>query len=215
MAKDFFEYRSFNAEIRADESEAMTVRGTGMVFDDLSKPIHEPVYGSFYEVIRAESVTKTLSEFDQVALWQHDKAKPLGRKSRGTLRLEKTDRGIDFWMLLPDNSWGRDAYVSIKRGDVSGMSFGFNVLQERGAGRHNGLPIREVLEMRLIELSPVTFGAYKSTNVRQEDIGAILESIERDLVPPIDEQLTEAPVIHAPAGMNRELARRWLELATT
>lgn len=218
MPKTTTEYRyiggdssdfAFNCDIRADEnSDAMVVRGTAIPFDSYS----EPIWGSFYEVIRSQALTKTLAEFDQVALWQHDSSKPIGRRSRGTLKFEATERGLDFWLLLPENSFGRDAHEAIKRGDVAQMSFGFNVIEERLAGQYEGLPVREVLEMRLIEVSPVTFPAYKTTEVQAR---SILANNGFSLTPSRDEQPTTEPdLIHAAAGLKRDLARRRLELAS-
>lgn len=118
--------------------------------------------GYFKEVIRPRCCTKSLKETDQVALWSHDYNKPMGRRSAKTLRLRQTEEGIEYEIDVPDTTWGRDAWESIKRGDVKGASFGFRATKTRWTEPETAqdLPLCEVLEMQLIEISPTAFPAY-------------------------------------------------------
>ncbi|EIQ76315.1 prohead protease, partial [Shigella flexneri 1235-66] len=49
----------------------------------------------------------------------------LGRTRSGTLKLEEDETGLRFELTPPDPSTGRDVIELVKRGDISGMSFGF------------------------------------------------------------------------------------------
>jgi hypothetical protein len=55
------------------------------------------------------------------------------------------------------------------------MSFGFQVVKDRwGQAGADGLPVRELLEVRLLDVSPVTFPAYQQTEVH---VRAIMNSV--------------------------------------
>lgn len=159
------------AELRLDdEGESRTIRGYAAVFDSLSQPLF-----GFREVIRKGSFKKTVRESDIRALWNHDPNYVLGRKSARTLRLEEDDKGLLTRIFPPSTQWARDLMHSIERGDVSQMSFGFQTIKDRWmpAGE-DGLPVRELLEVRLLDVSPVTFPAYQQTEVH---VRALMDSV--------------------------------------
>ncbi len=159
------------AELRLDdEGESRTIRGYAAVFDSLSQPLF-----GFREVIRKGSFKKTVRESDIRALWNHDPNYVLGRKSARTLRLEEDDKGLLTRIFPPSTQWARDLMHSIERGDVSQMSFGFQTIKDRWmpAGQ-DGLPVRELLEVRLLDVSPVTFPAYQQTEVH---VRALMDSV--------------------------------------
>ena len=88
----------------------------------------------------------------------------------GTLRINKDARGVRFDLMPPDTSWGRDAIESIRRGDVSGVSFQFSTRRDGTSDTWekpgaDGVALRTVLDADLYEVSPVTFPAYPQTSV--------------------------------------------------
>lgn len=122
--------------------------------------------GWFREVIRPGAFTRALAEGQDVrALWGHDNRIVLGRRSAGTLEVNEDATGLKFRVVLPDTQAGRDAATSIKRGDVDGMSFGFRAVRERWTEEEGKPELRELLDLDLVEISPVAFPAYPDTSV--------------------------------------------------
>jgi HK97 family phage prohead protease len=108
-------------EIR-DEGDGMTLRGYAAVFNSPSQPL------PFTETIERGAFMDSLkSRNDIKLLWNHDTSIVLGSTRAGTLKLAEDDRGLYVDANLPDTQAGRDAVVSIQRGDVTGFSFGFRV----------------------------------------------------------------------------------------
>lgn len=165
------EIRSIDINIQksADtEGEPLKLRGYAIVYNSLS----EPLYGDlFRERINRGAFTKSLLENDQVCLWGHDTRYVLGRKSSGTLILREDEKGLYFEVSMPNTTWARDLKESVDRGDIKQMSFGFKVVRDNWIDdketlKEYGMPIREVEEITLHEISLVTFPAYPQTNVR-------------------------------------------------
>ncbi|KLI18276.1 HK97 family phage prohead protease [Brachyspira hyodysenteriae] len=166
------EIRSIDIDIqKSTEEEPLKLRGYAIVYNSLS----EPLYGDlFRERINRGAFTKSLLENDQVCLWGHDTRYVLGRKSAGTLILREDDKGLYFEVELPNTTWARDLKESVDRGDIKQMSFGFKVVRENWIDnketlKEYGMPIREVEEITLHEISLVTFPAYTETNVRDQN----------------------------------------------
>ena len=158
------------AEFRLDEGgendAGPVLTGYAAVFSTLSEDL-----GGFREQIRPGAFTKTLRERPDIrALWQHDAGMVLGRTRNKTLSLWEDEVGLGFRLYPPDSQWGRDAVESIRRGDVSEMSFGFRVVKDALVQTEPDV-IRELVEVALHEISPVTFAAYTATEV---DLRALL-----------------------------------------
>lgn len=160
----YFTLSDLRAEI---EGETRKISGYASVFNSYS----EPIGGMFREIVRPGAFRKTLSEGDQVLLWSHDTAKPLARKSAGTLDLSEDDRGLKFEARLNGTSWAQDALKAMESRDVTQMSFGFSVIKDRWTfDQANELDQRELLEVALFEVSPVAFPAYPATDVQARSI---------------------------------------------
>jgi len=166
-----------NLEIRANgEDEARTLVGYAALFDSLSQDL-----GGFVEIIRPGAFTKTLQESDVRALKNHNSDYVLGRKSSGTLRLEEDARGLRVEIDTPKAQWANDLVESIERGDVKEMSFQFRKVIDRWTEREGQPDLRELIEVRLFEVSPVTWPAYTDTEISARELRELSNEV-------IDEQ---------------------------
>lgn len=156
------ERRSFTCEeleVRS-EGDSRTISGHAAKFNVLSENL-----GFFREQIKPGAFGSSIGG-DIRALWSHDFSQVLGRTKNGTLRLQEDEIGLRFELDLPDTTLGRDAYTSIKRGDVTAMSFGFFVKRDSWVHGGEGQPdIRTLEDIELFEISPVAFPAYPQTEV--------------------------------------------------
>lgn len=152
------------SELRIGNEEGQKfIRGYAAVFDSMSQPL-----GGFREIIRKGAFKKTLRDGDAVALMNHDANLLLGRKSARTLSLFEDDKGLAYKIVPPDTSYARDLMVSIERGDLKHSSFAFRVVpgKERWSNpQGEDLPVRELLQVELFDVSPVTNPAYNQTEV--------------------------------------------------
>jgi HK97 family phage prohead protease len=153
--------KRYFSEIRIVEADGKPViSGYAAVFDKLSEDM-----GGWREKIAKGAFTKTLASDDDIrALIDHDSSLILGRKKANTLSLREDDKGLFVEIVPPDTTVGRDILVSIRRGDITGMSFGFNTISDSW-NMENGVNIRTLTETKLFDVSPVTYPAYPDTSV--------------------------------------------------
>lgn len=122
-------------------------------------------FRQFREQFKKGAFADSLVNDDQRFLWSHDPSKVLGRTKNGTLRLVEDDIGLRFELDLPDTTLGEDAYKSIKRGDVDGVSFGFKMIDHDLDESDDDIPLRTIAKAKLYEVSAVAFPAYPDTEI--------------------------------------------------
>lgn len=166
------EIRSCVAELRADGDDGK-IRGYAAVFNSLSEDL-----GGFREQIAPGAFSETLSD-DVRALWNHDANFVLGRTTSGTLSLREDNHGLAIEIDPPDTQQARDLLVSIRRGDVSQMSFGFYT-KDDGWEKRDGENIRTLRKVELLDVSPVTYPAYQDTAVAVRSLDTWSEASKPD-----------------------------------
>ena len=107
---------------------------------------------------------KSLDTDDIRALFNHDPNYVLGRNKSGTLELREDEQGLLVRIKPPNTQWARDLQVSIERGDINQMSFGFTVEEDEWRSE-DGYDVRELRKVKLYDVSPVTYPAYTATDV--------------------------------------------------
>lgn len=143
------------------------------------------------EIIRPGAFSAALAERQDVrALLNHDANFVLGRTTSGTLALSERDKGLLQETKLSASQTIQDLVViPVERGDISGMSFGFQVRNgntgqttvEKGDGtviiKRAGERIveymkgdtlytdRELLSVDLLDVTVATYPAYTGTSV--------------------------------------------------
>ena len=186
------ERRFHIGEIRANESK-MRLVGHAAVFNQLS----EELFG-FREMIRPGAFAETIKRADVRALWNHDPNFPLARTTNKTLRLEEDNVGLAMEADLVNASYARDLVKSIERGDVDQMSFGFIVLPDGEVwSMQDGGYVRELINVELFDVSPVTYAAYPQTDIEAErrELRSRFEAVVRQMTdnhPRIEDVVLEA-----------------------
>ena len=157
--------------------------GHAAVFNSLSEDL-----GGFREQLAPGAFTEAIEKDDVRALWNHDPNYVLGRNVSGTLRMSEDVRGLAIEIDLPDTPTIRDLVAApIERGDVSQMSFGFSVRPggQDWAKDDTGQVVRTLKKVRLFDVSPVTYPAYRATDVAVREMRSWQESQVKPPVVPI------------------------------
>lgn len=129
--KEFSNGSLCNLHLRAageGEEKSRVIEGTAIVFGKRSinlMPGHPD--RELYEVIEPSAVTdELLRNSDIVLTYEHNQEAILGAwvRGKGTLKLKRTNEGLDMACELGQSTTANDALDRIERGDVCSMSFG-------------------------------------------------------------------------------------------
>jgi uncharacterized protein len=120
------------------------------------------------DIIEKGAFTKTIRENPEIpVLWQHDEEEVIGL---GTVS-EKGNKIEITGKLDLEDPVAQNAYRKIKNGLVKGLSIGFMAVKKT-FGEENGQFIRRLQEIKLMEVSIVTFPAMTQaqiTSVKSSD----------------------------------------------
>lgn len=160
-------------ELRIDDKEnsAPIIVGHAAVFDKWS----EPMWG-MREIIRKGAFKKTIKEAEVRALFNHDPNYILGNsknKKEQTLFMEEDKRGLAYEAHPPQTQIIDELVLEpIRRGDIHHNSFGFRSVVDKEVWGQNkkGEVTRELLEVKLFDISMVVFPAYPQTDVKVRSI---------------------------------------------
>jgi HK97 family phage prohead protease len=153
--------RSRPLELRAAAADgaARPQRGYAALFN-----VETDIGGYWTEEIAPGAFTRSLRENDVVALHSHDTGRVIGRTGAKTLTLREDDKGLAFENELPGTTDGNDLAVSIERGDIPGMSFGF-ITRKQEWDETVDPPKRTILEADLYEITYTAFPQYPDTEI--------------------------------------------------
>lgn len=157
MEKRTYPSSRLRLEKHADGSPVIT--GHAAVFNTIASG------GWFREQVAPGAFSDSLKTDDIRALWNHDTNIVLGRNKAGTLDLWEDEKGLAVQIEPSDTGLVRDLLKSIERGDVSQMSFGFQVQRATWTEEEDQDDLRTIEQVKLWEVSPVTFPFYKNTDV--------------------------------------------------
>jgi HK97 family phage prohead protease len=180
FAPDQQEVRTFAVgEVRAESAEGKTkIAGYAAKFNSLSEDL-----GGFFEIIAPGCFARAIKEDDVRAVWNHDSNIVLGRNKSGTLTLVEDATGLHFECVPPDTDYVKDVCLTpISRGDVSQCSFRFRTLKDSWAVDGEGRTIRTLLEVSLSDVCPVTYPAYRDTDVAVRSMKEAFKQPSQDYV---------------------------------
>lgn len=178
-------------EVRSDEK---VLTGCAVRYGDWSDLLFE----TFKERILPGAFADSLkSGRDIFCTIDHDPKRVLGRQSARTLSLRDDKKEMEVEVPFPPYTYAQDLVVAIKRGDLRGMSFIFDVIDDQWETR-DGTPHRTVKKADIYEVSFVFFPAYPTTEAGVR------------MAFPVDD---EERAIAAARALSLEPYRRRLELA--
>ena len=147
-------------EVRDADGDDMVLEGYAAVFNS------ETDLGHFREVIKPGAFDDVMTN-DVRALINHDPNLILGRTENGTLELSTDERGLKYRVKLGNQSYAKDFYESVKRGDISQSSFAFTIKDQSWNEERT---VRSVDKVRqLLDVSPVTYPAYAAATVQARE----------------------------------------------
>ena len=153
-------------ELRAEDGDSgVRLKGYAAVFDSMSEDL-----GGFRDTIRKGAFHRSIGDGADVrALVEHDPARIIGRNKAGTLTLREDDEGLSVDIQPPDTTAGRDVVESVKRGDLTQMSFGFRTVTDEWH-TEGAEQIRTLIDVDLFDISVVAYPAYPDTSVAQRGL---------------------------------------------
>lgn len=165
-----------------DDQVAGRFTGHAAVFN-VRTAIGNPLRWGFYEEIAPGCFTKTLAEGDARMLIDHDSYYVVSRVSAGSLALAEDTVGLAVDSALDTGlSYVSDLMCNVRNRNITGMSFGFYVIKddwstetvELSDGTSAEVEVRRILEVRLIEVSAVTWPAYVDTDAELASVATAL-----------------------------------------
>jgi HK97 family phage prohead protease len=169
-------------EIRAvapTEEEGAYIEGLAIPYGERTS-----IGGWFEEIIMRGALDG--ADLKDVPLFIHHQGQtiPLARSrnnnANSTMKLSVTERGLEFKAKLDieNNSDARALYSSVKRQDITGMSFAFRVKEEKWLNLDTDLPTREIHKFdKIYEISALWSPQYETSNVMARD--ETLDSVDK------------------------------------
>lgn len=162
------------AEIRAKkkgsgDNATPAIEGYAAVFGE-DYVLYDSKSFRMVERIKPGTFTRALEEKQDVrCLFNHDADNLLGRTANNTLTMKQDDKGLQFENDLDSRTRvAQDVHCFVERGDVTGCSFAFTVRKQTWTEQEDDgftLYVREIEDVDLFDVGPVTYPAYTGTTV--------------------------------------------------
>ena len=162
------EYRNF--QIRALDEQSRKLQGF-IPYNSLSEDM------GFREQILPGAFSKSLAESKDIrALYSHDDSRLLARTKNGSLTFTDGPDGLRFEFDAPDTTDGNDILNMVRSGLIDGCSFGFSTITDNW---HllGGEEVRDLVEVRLYEVSLVGTPAYAQSRVSMRSLSSFFDGI--------------------------------------
>lgn len=179
--------RFYQTEFRTPDSEPGVIEGRPIVFESRTD-----IGGMFSETIEKGALDGANLK-DVLFFVNHDTNKiPLARSrnnnENSTLQLMVDDQGLRFKTKLDieHNPEAAALYSAIQRRDITGMSFGFRVAEDKWENIESEYPSRSIKKIEMVqEISACSFPAYEATSIYTRSLDSdrtMLDSMRGELV---------------------------------
>lgn len=179
------EIRMFDFEIRAeaDEEHGHTLTGQPIVYNERTN------LGWYDEIIADGALSETDLRDVRFLVNHNTDMIPLARSrnnnANSTMQMEVIEgKGMSIRVDLDteNNADARSLYSAVERGDITGMSFMFNVDGDKWEELDSDHPTRTITKIeKVFEVSAVTFPAYEATSIQARGLSDALESAKTSL----------------------------------
>lgn len=177
------ETRSYTCDIttRSDDKHGDVIEGLPIVFDSVTD------IGTYWHETIARGALDNCDLKDVMLLVNHDKSSiPLARSrnnnANSTMQLSIKDDGLHIRADIDkENPKGAELLSAIKRGDITGMSFGFIVDKDKWEDLDSTMPTRTITSIRkVVEVSAVNNPAYEATSISSRSLEVAREALESE-----------------------------------
>lgn len=171
------ETRRRPVEVRAADDGSLSLTGYASVTDEPYSV--SDFFGEYTESITRGAFAKALAERDDVRLLFNHDGVPLARTKSGTMTLDEDDHGLRVDVPSLD---GRSPLVqtvasALGRGDADEMSFAFSATRQEW---NEDYTVRTIREVKLYDVSVVTYPANPATSVKMRSRWDDIESTLRE-----------------------------------
>jgi len=174
------EVRHFTGEVRVAGEDRKIIEGYGALYGVRSLDM------GFIETIQPGAFDQAdLS--DVRMLWNHNGDFILARTKSKTLQIRADQKGLFYSGQIAETSLGKDALISVTRGDVDQSSFAFNLdwdKDDEWGMNDDGVMERKINRIRKVtDVSPTAFPAYPQTRIdkrRMDEIRSVLQKPKTD-----------------------------------
>lgn len=156
-----------------------SVRGDGLTLEGYAAVFNSPTLindhlGQYEESIAPGAFKRTISARTPVLQFDHGQHPVLGSIPIGSIQsLAEDARGLFVRARLFDNWMTEPLRQAITEGAVDGMSFRFQIPEGKEDWDRSGdVHVRTIREVKLHELGPVVFPAYRDTTVSLRSLAA-------------------------------------------
>ena len=177
------ETRSYECNIttRSDDKHGDVIEGLPIVFDSVAN-----IGGGWYETI-ARGALDNCDLKDVMLLVNHERGSiPLARSrnnnDNSTMQLSIEKDGLHIRADIDkENPKGAELLSAVKRGDITGMSFGFIVDKDEWKDLDSTMPTRTITSIRkVVEVSAVNNPAYEATSISSRSLEVAREALESE-----------------------------------
>ena len=159
-----FETKNCNMEIKAIDDNEMKFEGYASMFGNMD---------SYRDIVSKGCFARTLNNNKRriKILWQHNSFEPIGKPTK----LEEDEKGLYIEGKLCGTEKGKEVYTLLKEKVIDEMSIGYNTLKYEYDKENN---IRYLKEVKLFEISLVTWGANEKARVNGVKFEDLLNEIK-------------------------------------